>query len=158
MDLTPYQEPIRIQSALACKRVAVVGLSSNVLRASHFVGYYLQRHGYEVVPVNPRETEVLGLTSYPTLGDIPGKVDIVDVFREPAAVPDIARDALAIGARFLWLQYNVISEEGISIAEAGGMTVIADRCIKIEHARYRGRMYVLGFNTGEISARRQQAG
>ncbi|MCP5179078.1 MAG: CoA-binding protein [Pseudomonadales bacterium] len=158
MDLTPYQDPIRIQSALACKRVAVVGLSSNVLRASHFVGYYLQRHGYEVVPVNPRETEVLGLTSYPTLGDIPGKVDIVDVFREPAAVPDIARDALAIGARFLWLQYNVISEEGISIAEAGGMTVIADRCIKIEHARYRGRMYVLGFNTGEISARRRQAG
>jgi len=154
MDLSRYQDPHAIQAALACRRIAVVGLSPNELRASHFVGYYLIRHGYDVVPVNPRETSVLGATSYPNLGAIPGGVEVVDVFREPAAVPDIARAAVAIGARFLWLQYDVISPEGIAIAEAGGVQVIADRCIKVEHARYFGRMHVLGFNTEVITARR----
>ena len=154
IDLTPYQDPHLIQAALACRRIAVVGLSPNVLRASHFVGYYLTRHGYDVVPVNPREASIFGLHCYPELTAIPGGVDIVDVFREPAAVPDIARQAVASGAKFLWLQYDVISPEGIAIAEAGGMKVIVDRCIKIEHARYFGRMYVLGFNTGVISAKR----
>ena len=89
-----------------------------------------------------------------SLDAIPGGVDVVDVFRDPAAVPDIARQSVAIGARFLWLQFGVISEEGIEIARAGGMDVIADRCIKIEHARYRGRMHWLGFNSGTVSAKR----
>ena len=154
LDLRAYQDPHRMQAALACRRIAVVGLSPNALRASHFVGYYLSRHGYEVIPVNPRESSVFGLPCYPDLTAIPGPVDVVDVFREPGAVPEIARQAVAIGARFLWLQYDVISEEGIAIAESGGMTVIVDRCIKIEHARYFGRMHVLGFNTGVISAKR----
>ncbi len=154
-----YQDPAVIQAALRERRVAVVGLSSNVLRPSHFVGYYLQRHGYEVVPVNPREREILGHTSYPSLADVSGpagSIGVVDVFREPAAVPAIAREAVAIGARYLWLQFGVISPEGVRIAEAGGLRVIVDRCMKIEHARWLGRMHVLGFNTGVISARRRR--
>jgi len=154
MNLEPYQKEDVIRRALAGSRVAIVGLSGNELRASNFVGRYLLRNGYDVIPVNPRETSILGRISYPALADIPGQVDTVDVFRQPDAVPQIARDAAAIGARFLWLQYGVISEEGASIAEAGGMDVIIDRCMKVEHARYLGRMHWLGFNTEQISARR----
>ena len=156
MNLAAYQDPEVIQRALGGRRVAVVGMSGNPLRASNFVGFYLARHGYEVVPVNPRETEIYGQTAYPDLTAIPEPVAVVDVFRDPAAVPDIARQAVAIGARFLWLQFGVISEEGIEIALSGGMEVIVDRCIKIEHARYRGRMHWLGFNSGTVSARRRQ--
>lgn len=154
MDLAPYQDPQTIQKALACRRVAIVGMSSNELRASHYVGFYLARHGYEVIPVNPRETEILGRTCYPSLSAIPEPVDVVDVFRDPSAVPEIAREAVATGARFLWLQFGVISHDGIAIARAGGLDVIADKCMKIEHARYRGRMHWLGFNRGTLSARR----
>ena len=154
MNLEALQNPQTIQRALLKKRVAVVGMSSNELRASNFVGFYLHRHGYEVIPVNPRETEIYGLKAYPSLTDIPAPVDVVDVFRDPSAVPEIARQAVASGAKFLWLQFGVISEEGIDIALAGGMEVIVDRCIKIEHARYRGRMHWLGFNSGSVSARR----
>lgn len=154
MNLEPYQNPETIQQALQEKRIAVVGMSSNELRASNFVGFYLTRHGYDVVPVNPRETEIYGLKSYPSLDDLPEQAGVVDVFRDPAAVPDIARQAVAMGAKYLWLQFGVISEEGIEIARSGGMEVIVDRCIKIEHARYRGRMHWLGFNSGTVSARR----
>lgn len=154
MNLAPYQKPETIQRALLEKRVAVVGMSSNELRASNFVGFYLSRHGYDVVPVNPRETEIYGLKSYPSLDDLPEPAAVVDVFRDPAAVPDIARQAVETGAKYLWLQFGVISEEGIEIALSGGMRVIVDRCIKIEHARYRGRMHWLGFNSGTVSARR----
>ena len=154
MDLTEYQQPETIQRALQERRVAVVGMSGNELRASNFVGFYLTRHGYQVVPVNPRETEIYGLQVYPSLAAVPEPVGVVDVFRDPAAVPEIAREAVAMGAKFLWLQFGVISEEGIEIALAGGMEVIVDKCIKIEHARYRGRMHWLGFNSGTVSARR----
>jgi len=153
--MTQYQDPQVIRAALGEHRVAVVGLSSNHLRASNFVGYYLQRHGYQVVPVNPRESEILGERCYPSLSTIPEPVGVVDVFRDPAAVPDIAREAVAMGARYLWLQFGVISPEGAAIAEAGGMQVIMDRCMKIEHARYLGRMHWLGFNTEQITARRR---
>jgi predicted CoA-binding protein len=155
MNVQDYQDPAVIQAALNEQRIAIVGLSGNELRASHFVGYYMQRHGYRVVPVNPRETEVLGEISYPSLADVPGPVGVVDVFRDPTAVPGIAREAVAIGAKFLWLQYGVISEEGVRIALEGGMQVIVDRCMKVEHARYRGRMHWLGFNTEQISANRR---
>jgi predicted CoA-binding protein len=154
-DVADYQDPAVIKAALRERRIAVVGLSANELRPSHYVGYYLKRHGYEVVPVNPREREVLGLPCYPSLAEVPGDIGVVDVFREPAAVPAIAREAVARGARFLWLQFGVISEEGVRIALDGGLQVIVDRCIKIEHARYQGRMHVLGFNTGVISAQRK---
>lgn len=155
-DLSPYQDPDVIQRVLhQARTVAIVGLSSNVLRASNFVGFYAARHGYRVIPVNPREEEVLGERSYPSLSDIPEPVDLVDVFRAPDAVPGIAREAVAVGARALWLQFGVISPEGVEIATAGGLDVVMDRCFKIEHARYIGRMHVLGFDTGVISARRE---
>ena len=152
-DLTRYQDPLTIQRVLhGAKTVAIVGLSSNRLRASHFVGFYLQRHGYRVIPVNPREKEVLGEPSYASLTEVPVPVDIVNVFRAPDALPGIAREAVAIKAKTLWCQFNVINEEGARIAEEGGLTVIMDRCIKVEHARFVGRMHWLGFNTQRITS------
>ena len=152
-DLAPYQQAERIQRVLnTAKTIAVVGLSNNELRASNFVGYYLKRHGYRVIPVNPRETEVLGEESYASLLDVPEPVDIVVVFREPAALPAIATDAVEIGAGTLWCQFGVINEEGGRIAEAGGLNVVMDRCVKVEHARYVGRMHWLGFNTQRITS------
>jgi hypothetical protein len=152
MNIGDYQDCAVIQRVLTMQRIAIVGLSGNELRASNFVGRYLLRNGYDVVPVNPREETILGRTSYASLADIPDPVDTVDVFRKPDAVPDIARDAVAIGAKCLWLQYNVISEEGARIATDGGLDVVMDRCMKVEHARYLGRMHWLGFNTGRITA------
>ena len=154
VDIAKYQDSEVIRRTLAMKRVAIVGLSDNELRASNFVGRYLLRNGYEVIPVNPMTEMILGQTSYASLRDIPGPVDTVDVFRKPDAVPDIARDAVTIGAKCLWLQYNVISEEGAEIATAGGLDVVMDRCMKVEHARYLGRMHWLGFNTGRVMATR----
>ena len=152
-ELARYQDPLAIQRVLFdAKTIAVVGLSSNPLRPSNFVGFYLQRHGYRVIPVNPRETEVLGERSFASLREVPVAVDIVDVFRAPAALPEIARDAVAIHAKCLWCQFNVINEEGARIAEKGGLAVVVDRCLKVEHARYVGRMHWLGFNTERITS------
>ena len=117
------------------RRIAVVGLSSNPGRPSYGVAAYLLEHGYQVIPVNPREDAVLGQTAYDTLLEIPHPVDLVDVFRASDAVPEIARQAVSIGAKALWLQLGVISPIGIEIAEAAGLEVIVDLCIKIEHAR-----------------------
>jgi uncharacterized protein len=151
--LSRYQDPLTIQRVIHTARtVAVVGLSKNELRASYFVGYYLRRHGYRVIPVNPRETEILGETSFKSLADVPVHVDIVNVFRAPDALPGIAREAVAIGASSLWCQFTVINEEGGRIAEAGGLAVVMDRCLKVEHARYVGRMHWLGFNTQRITS------
>jgi predicted CoA-binding protein len=152
-DLARYQDPLTIQRILYnAKTIAIVGLSRNELRASYFVGYYLKRHGYRIIPVNPRETEVLGETSLKSLTDLPVPVDIVNVFRAPDALPQIAEDAVKIRAGTLWCQFGVINEEGARIAEAGGLSVIMDRCIKVEHARYVGRMHWLGFNTQRITS------
>jgi len=153
MDLARYQDPLTIQRVLHNARtIATVGLSPNELRASYFVGYYLKRHGYRVIPVNPRETEILGQTCYPSLLDVPEPVDVVNVFRAPDALPEIAREAAAIHADTLWCQFGVINEEGARIAEDGGVNVIMDRCLKVEHARYMGRMHWLGFNTQRITS------
>lgn len=154
-DLRRYQDPLTIQRVLHnSKTVAIVGLSKNVLRASYFVGFYLQRHGYRIIPVNPRESEVLGEKSYPSLADVPVPIDVVDVFRAPDALPGIARDAVAIGAKNLWCQFTVINAEGARIAEEGGLSIVMDRCIKIEHARFVGRMHWLGFNTQRVTSLR----
>jgi len=152
-DLERYQDPLTIQRVLlSAKTIAIVGLSGNPLRASYFVGFYLQRHGYHVIPVNPRESQILGERSFASLRDVPVPVDVVNVFRAPAALPGIATEAVAIGAKCLWCQFNVINEEGARIAENGGLSVIMDRCIKVEHARYVGRMHWLGFNTQRITS------
>ncbi|GIE90135.1 CoA-binding protein [Actinoplanes regularis] len=152
-DLAQYQDVTTIQRILhTAKTVAIVGLSANELRASYFVGFYLKRHGYRVIPVNPREKEILGERGYPSLTDLPGPVDVVNVFRAPGALPQIARDAVTIGAGALWCQFGVINEEGNAIAEDGGLDLVVDRCLKIEHARYVGRMHWLGFNTQRITS------
>ena len=152
-DLSRYQDPLTIQRAiLGARTIAIVGLSKNELRASFFVGFYLRRHGYHVIPVNPREKEIFGEKTFPSLSDIPVPVDIVNVFRAPDALPGIAEEAVAIKAGTLWCQFTVINEEGARIAEAGGMSVVMDRCIKVEHARYVGRMHWLGFNTQRITS------
>jgi uncharacterized protein len=152
-DLTRYQDPLVIQRVLHNMRsIAIVGLSANQLRASNFVGYYLKRHGYQVIPVNPRETEILGEKCYPSLAEVPSPVDVVNVFRAPDALPGIAREAVAAGAGALWCQFGVIQAEGAQLASDGGLTVIMDRCIKVEHARYLGRMHWLGFNTQRVTS------
>jgi predicted CoA-binding protein len=152
-DLRRYQDPLTIQRVLYnAKTVAIVGLSPNELRASYFVGYYLRRHGYTVIPVNPKEPEILGQKSYKSLGDVPGRIDIVNVFRAPDALPAIAAEAVAVGAGNLWCQFGVINAAGARAAEAGGLSVVMDRCIKVEHARYAGRMHWLGFNTQRITS------
>jgi len=154
-DLVRYQNPRTIQRVLLnAKTIAIVGLSNNPLRASYFVGFYMKRHGYRVIPVNPREKEILGEKSYASLKDVPERVDIVNVFRAPDAVPGIAKDAVAIGAKVLWTQFTVISPEGAQIAEKGGLAVVMDRCLKVEHARLLGRMHWMGFDTGVIAGSR----
>ena len=153
IELERYQDPFTIQHVLhGASTIAIVGLSGNELRPSNFVGFYLKRHGYRVIPVNPRETEILGQKCYASLLDVPEPVDVVNVFRAPDALPGIAREAVAIHAGALWCQFGVINEEGARIAEEGGMTVIMDRCLKVEHARYLGRMHWLGFNTQRITS------
>jgi predicted CoA-binding protein len=153
--LDRYKDPLTIQRLLHnAGTIAIVGLSANELRASNFVGLYLKRHGYQVIPVNPRESAILGEVSYPSLAEVPVAVDIVNVFRAPEAVPGIAQEAVAIGAGALWCQFGVISEEGARIAEEGGLAVVMDLCLKVEHARYIGRMHWLGFNTQRITSLR----
>jgi predicted CoA-binding protein len=148
----------RILSILErCRRIAMVGLSSNPFRPSHFAAIYLLSEGYDVVPVNPREPEVLGRTSYPSLRDVPRPVDVVDIFREPAAVPAIVEDAIAIGARVVWMQLGVVNEQAARRARQAGLEVVMDRCMKIEHARFFGGLSTIGLNTGVISSHRKRS-
>jgi predicted CoA-binding protein len=142
MNFSKWQSQQAIDAALAERTIAVVGLSSNPARPSHDVAKVMQDRGYRIVPINPRETSVLGEQSYPdlvTAAAATGPINLVNVFRESSAVPAIAQDAVKIGARFLWLQLGVISEQGIAIAEAGGMTCVVDRCLKVEHLRRNAR-------------------
>lgn len=120
------------------RRIAVVGLSANPNRPSHSVASYMIAHGYEIVPVNPACDEVLGQKCYARLTDIPGPVDMVDVFRKPEEVLPLVDDAIAIGARSLWLQLGVINPEAAQRAAAAGLEVVMDHCVKIEHARLFG--------------------
>jgi uncharacterized protein len=150
----PLAERVRILTEY--KRVAMVGLSANPFRPSHFVAIYLISQGFDVIPVNPREKSILGRTCYPSLLDIPGPVDIVDVFRDPSAVPAIVEEAIQIKAKVLWLQLGVIHEEAAERARAAGITVIMDRCMKIEHARLFGGLNSIGLNTGTLSSRRMR--
>ena len=137
-----------------CRTIAVVGLSAEWHRPSYFAAKYMQQHGYRIVPVNPKYAEILGEKSYARLADIPFPVDMVDVFRREADVPPIARSAVAIGAKCLWQQLGVKSQEADDIARAAGMDSVMDRCVKIEHGRFFGGLNLVGVNTGVISAKR----
>ncbi len=134
--------------------IAVVGLSADWYRPSYFAAKYMQEHGFRIIPVNPKYDEILGEKCYPNLKAIPEPVDIVDVFRKPDDCAPIAQDAVAIGAKVLWLQLGVVNEEAARIAEAGGLEVVMDRCVKIEYARLFGGLGWFGVNTKVISARR----
>jgi predicted CoA-binding protein len=136
------------------RTIAVVGVSANWHRPSHFAAKYMLDHGYTVVPVNPAYGEVLGQRCYPSLRDIPGPVDLGDVFRRPADVLPIVDEAIAIGARAIWFQLGVINAEAVARAEAAGLQVVMDRCVKIEYARLFGGLNTVGVNTGVISAKR----
>ncbi len=152
--LAAFQDPETIRKLLgSAKTVAVVGLSPNELRASYFVGFYLQRNGYRVIPVNPRATEILGERSHPSVSAIPEPVDVVNIFRAPEAVPGIVEEA-AGKARAVWMQYGVIHREAAARARELGLEVVMDRCMKVEHARFYGRLHWLGFSTRRITARR----
>lgn len=120
------------------KVIAMVGLSPKEDRPSNIVARYLMAHGYTVIPVNPGQHEILGQRCYASLKEIPLKVDMVDVFRNAADVPPIAADAVAIGARSLWLQLGVVNQEAAEAAAAAGLDVVMDRCPKIEHTRLFG--------------------
>ena len=134
--------------------IAVVGLSPNWNRPSHFAAKYMLEHGYTIIPVNPGATEILGQKCYPDLAAIPVPVDMVDVFRKPEDATPIAGEAIRIGARCLWLQLGVINQDAADMASAAGLDVVMDRCVKIEYARLFGGLNYAGVNTQVISARR----
>lgn len=153
----PYTEPDipTLRRILKANRVvAMVGISANWYRPSYFAAKYLQEHGYRVIPVNPSYREVLGETCYPSLKAIPEKVDVVDCFRKSEEIPAIAEDAIAIGAKVLWMQIGVVSDAAADRARAAGLDVVMNRCMKIEHARLFGGLNWVGVNTGVISAKR----
>jgi predicted CoA-binding protein len=137
-----------------CRTIAVVGLSANWYRPSYFAAKYLQDKGYRIVPVNPNYRDVLGEPCYPDLRSVPHPVDIVDCFRKSEEMVPIARDAVAIRARVLWMQLGIRNLDAAKIASDAGLEVVMDRCVKIEHARILGGLHWAGVNTGVISARR----
>ena len=141
------------------RTIAMVGLSTNLYNASAFAAIYLQANGYDIVPINPVRagSEILGCPVYADLNaaaaEHPRPIEIVDVFRPAQEAPEIAEQAVAIGADVLWLQLGVISEPAAEIAHAGGLEVVMDRCCKIEHARMFGGLRTIGLNTGLITSR-----
>jgi predicted CoA-binding protein len=136
------------------KVIAVVGLSADWYRPSYFAAKYMQEHGYRIIPVNPRYSEILGEKCYASLADIPEKVDVVDVFRKTADVMPIAEQAVAIGAKVLWQQLGVLNQDADRYAREHGLDSVMDRCVKIEHARLFGGLNWAGVNTKVISAKR----
>ena len=140
----------------SARTIAVVGASSNPARASNFVLTYLLSSSadYEVWPISPREDEILGVRTYPSLAELPGEPDIVDVFRRVDALPEVAREAVAADAKVFWMQLGLHSDEAVEIAYSAGLQVVSNRCVKIEHARFHGGLHLAGFDTGVISSRR----
>ncbi len=146
-----------------CKTIAVVGLSPQWHRPSFFAAKYMQAHGYRIVPVNPAAREILGEPSYPSvtaaaqaLAAQGRRIDLVDCFRRSEDIPPLADEAIAIGAKCLWLQIGVVHEAAAAKARAAGLDVVMDRCVKIEHARLFGGLNWAGVNTRVISSRRPQ--
>jgi len=140
------------------RRIAMVGLSANPYRPSHFAAIYMLAEGYDVIPVNPRYAgqTILGQPVYASLLDIPRDrgVGIVDVFRKPEEIPPLVDQAVAIGAKVFWMQLGIVNEEAARLARAAGMAVVMNRCVKIEHARFFGGLNLVGMNTGVITSRR----
>lgn len=127
-----------IGKILSYKNIAVVGISDNPERPSHFVASFLAEHGYNIIPVNPNLKEWEGKKCYPDLLSIPSKVDVVDIFRRPEAVPPIVDEAVRIKARAVWMQEGIVNEEAAAKARAAGIEVVMDRCMKKEYQRLKG--------------------
>ncbi len=140
----------------SCKTIAVVGLSANWYRPSYFAAKYMQEHGYRIFPVNPSYKEVLGEKCYASVRDIPEKIDIVDCFRKSEDIEPLADDAIAVGAKVLWMQLGVVNEKAAEKARKAGLEVVQDRCVKIEHGRLFGGLNWVGVNTKVISSKRPQ--
>ncbi|MBA3777145.1 MAG: CoA-binding protein [Betaproteobacteria bacterium] len=136
------------------RTLAIVGLSANWYRPSYFAAKYMQDHGYRIIPVNPNYGEVLGQRCYPTLAEIAEPIDLVDCFRKPDEMVALATEAVAIGAKVLWMQLGIRNIDAAKIAGDAGLDVVMDRCVKIEHARIMGGLNWAGVNTGIVSARR----
>jgi len=154
----PVTEQQLRQVLRSCRSIAVVGLSADWHRPSHFAAQYLQQHGYRVLPVNPRYAgqQLLGMPCVARLEDLAEPVDMVDVFRKTEDVGPIADAAIALGARCLWQQLGVRNLAADARARAAGLVSVMDRCVKIEHARLFGGLHWAGINTGVVSARRRE--
>ena len=144
----------RLQIIQGSSSVALVGVSANPLRSSNFVATYLVRTNLRIYPVNPMYEEVLGLPCYPSLADLPEVPDIVDVFRRESEIPGVVDEAIAVGAKVVWFQLGLRHEEAAATAAEAGLHVVQDRCLKIEHARFSGKLHLGGFDTGVISSKR----
>jgi len=152
-----FQNIFAIRELLgAAKTIAIVGLSAEKTKASNMVGSYLQDEGYRIVPVNPRAIEILGEKVYPDLGSIPFPVDVVDIFRPATEVPAIVDQAIAIGAKAVWMQLRIVDLVAAEKAQAAGLHAVVDKCIKMEHGRYGGALHWAGMNTEIITAQRRK--
>ncbi len=156
MTWTPPTAAERRKILRGARTVAVVGASANPARPANFVLTYLLSSSadYEVWPVTPNDTEILGVKTFPSLADLPGAPDIVDVFRRADQLPGVAGEAVAAGAKTFWMQLGLHSDEAVEIAHSAGLNVVSNRCLKIEHARFHGGLHLAGFDTGVISSRR----
>lgn len=146
----------RLQIIQNSSSVALVGVSANPIRSSNFVASYLVRTPFRTYPVNPAYDEILGLDAYDTLEDLPETPDIVDVFRRREAIPEVVDQAIEVGAKVVWFQLGLRHDEAARKAMDAGLQVVQDRCLKIEHARFSGKLHLGGFNTGVISSRRRR--
>lgn len=152
-DATPQE---RLEILRKSRTVALVGVSPNPLRSSNFVATYLARTPYTVWPVNPHAEEVLGKKSYASLSELPEAPDIVDCFRKASELPEVVKEAIAVGAKVVWFQLGLRNEEAAEMALEAGLKVVQDRCLKIEHARFAGGLHLAGFDTGVISSKRRR--
>jgi uncharacterized protein len=154
---TPPSAKERLALLRDTTSIAMVGASANPARPSYFVAnYLLSSTDYDVYFVNPAASEILGRPVYPSLAELPAVPDMVDVFRRPDDVPGVLDEAIAVGARSFWLQLGLWDDDVAHAAEAAGMTVVMDRCVKIEHARFHGGLHRAGFDTGVITSRRRR--
>ncbi len=144
----------RLKILREAKSVAIVGASPNPARSSYFVSTYLsQSSDYKLYFVNPNAETILGQPVYRSLADLPEVPDIVDVFRKASDIPSVIDDVLAIGAKTVWVQLGIWNQDAALYGESKGLTVVMDRCIKVEHARFHGGLHLLGFDTGQITSR-----
>jgi len=145
----------RLKILRQAKSIAIVGASPNPARSSYFVGTYLQQSSdYRIYFVNPNADTILGQKAYPNLASLPEVPDIVDVFRRGSDIPAVIDDVLAVGSPVVWIQLGIWNQAAAEYGESQGLTVVMDRCIKVEHARFHGGLHLLGFDTGQITARK----